>query len=135
MGVQCMSWLTPLPQQNWKSRYAIGSEMPKELFFCKGCIHDTARTATLSALLTAREKAINYEINENSFSNGEVFRVYSSAHVHSSIDKALKIAGIGAANLVRIPVDKNFTMIPEALEQVIRADLENGFRSLCVISA
>jgi aromatic-L-amino-acid decarboxylase len=78
----------------------------KGIFFCKGFIHDTARTATLSALSTAREKAINYEINENSFSNGEVFRVYSSAHVHSSIDKALKIAGIGAANLVRIPLIK-----------------------------
>jgi len=62
--------------------------------------------ATLSALLTAREKATNYEIYENGFSKREVFRVYSSAHVHSSIDKALKIAGIGAANLVRIAVDK-----------------------------
>lgn len=136
MGAQCMSWLTSPAATELEERVCDWLRDAKGINSSwKGCIHDTASTATLSALLTAREKATNFEINENGFSTSEVFRVYSSAHVHSSIDKALKIAGIGVSNLVRIPVDENFAMIPEELERAIKKDLENGFRPLCVISA
>jgi aromatic-L-amino-acid decarboxylase len=64
-----------------------------------------ALTTTLSALIIARKKVTNCEINENSISELVVFRVYSLAHVHSSIDKTLKTVEIGAVNLVRIPID------------------------------
>lgn len=136
MGAQCMSWLTSPAATELEERVCDWLRDAKGINSSwKGCIHDTASTATLSALLTAREKATNYDINENGFSKNEVFRVYSSAHVHSSIDKALKIAGIGVANLVRVPVDENFAMIPGELKKAIKEDLEKGFRPLCVISA
>jgi len=136
LGAQCMSWLTSPAATELEERVCDWIRDAKGIDpTWKGCIHDTASTATLSALLTAREKATNYEINENGFSKSAVFRVYSSAHVHSSIDKALKIAGIGVNNLVRIPVDEHFAMIPKELERAIKNDLEKGFRPLCVVSA
>jgi aromatic-L-amino-acid/L-tryptophan decarboxylase len=136
LGAQCMSWLTSPAATELEERVCDWIRDAKGIDKSwKGCIHDTASTATLSALLAAREKATNYQINENGFQGNEKFRVYSSSHVHSSIDKALKIAGIGLNNLVRIPVDENFSMIAEALEKAILEDLENGFHPLCVVSA
>ena len=136
LGAQCMSWLTSPAATELEERVCDWIRDAKGIDKSwKGCIHDTASTATLSALLAAREKATNYQINENGFQGNEKFRVYSSSHVHSSIDKALKIAGIGLNNLVRIPVDENFSMISEELEKAILEDLENGFHPLCVVSA
>ena len=136
LGAQCMSWLTSPAATELEERVCDWLRDAKGIDNTwKGCIHDTASTATLSALLAAREKATDYQINENGFQNEKRFRVYSSSHVHSSIDKSLKIAGIGMANLVRIPVDVNFAMISEDLEKAILEDLENGFHPLCIVSA
>jgi aromatic-L-amino-acid decarboxylase len=136
LGAQCMSWITSPAATELEERVCDWLRDAKGIDSSwKGVIHDTASTATLSAILTAREKATQFQINENGFTGKEQFRVYSSSHVHSSIDKALKIAGIGLKNLVRIPVDKNFAMIPEELELAIQKDLEAGFRPLCVVSA
>ena len=136
LGAQCMSWLTSPAATELEERVCDWLRDAKGIDKSwKGVIQDTASTATLSAIITAREKATQYQINEKGFTGKEKFRVYSSAHVHSSIDKALKIAGIGAQNLVRIPVDENFAMIPDALEKAILKDQEEGFYPLCVVSA
>ena len=136
LGAQCMSWITSPAATELEERVCDWLRDAKGIDSSwKGVIHDTASTATLSAILTAREKATQFQINEKGFTGNEHFRVYSSSHVHSSIDKALKIAGIGLKNLVRIPVDQNFAMIPEELELAIQKDLEAGFRPLCVVSA
>ena len=136
LGAQCMSWITSPAATELEERVCDWLRDAKGIDSSwKGVIHDTASTATLSAILTAREKATQFQINEKGFTGKEHFRVYSSSHVHSSIDKALKIAGIGMKNLVRIPVDKNFAMIPEELDLAIQQDLAAGFRPLCVVSA
>ncbi|WP_233553618.1 pyridoxal phosphate-dependent decarboxylase family protein [Algoriphagus lacus] len=136
LGAQCMSWLTSPAATELEERVCDWLRDAKGIDKSwKGVIQDTASTATLSAIITAREKATQYQINEKGFTGKEKFRVYSSAHVHSSIDKALKIAGIGAQNLVRIPVDENFAMIPDALEKAILNDQKAGFYPLCVVSA
>lgn len=136
LGAQCMSWITSPAATELEERVCDWLRDAKGIDSSwKGVIQDTASTATLSAILTAREKATQFQINEKGFTGKEHFRVYSSSHVHSSIDKALKIAGIGMKNLVRIPVDKNFAMIPEELDLAIQQDLAAGFRPLCVVSA
>lgn len=135
MGAQCMIWLTSpaaaeLEEQmmHWL-RDMIGLD---ESF--TGVIQDTASTATLCALLTAREKQTNYQVNEKGFS-GERFVVYASKEIHSSIDKAVKIAGFGSDNLRKIAVDDAFALIPEQLEEQIKKDKEEGYTPLCVVSA
>jgi aromatic-L-amino-acid decarboxylase len=136
LGAQCMSWLTSPAATELEERVCDWLRDAKGIDSSwKGVIHDTASTATLSAILTAREKASHYQINEKGFVGDKVFRVYSSSHVHSSIDKAIKIAGLGVQNLVRIPVNQDFAMIPEELEKAIVEDLKNGFYPLCVVSA
>jgi aromatic-L-amino-acid decarboxylase len=127
LGSQCMIWLTSpaaaeLEEQmmNWL-REMIGLD---DSF--TGVIQDTASTATLCALLTAREKYSNYQVNEKGFSD-EKFTIYASNEIHSSIDKDVKIAGFGLENLRKIEVDKNFAMKPEALEEQIQQDKANGY--------
>lgn len=136
LGAQCMSWLTSPAATELEERVCDWLRDAKGINASwKGVIHDTASTATLSAILSARERKSGWEINEEGFGGKETFRIYSSEHVHSSIDKAVRIAGIGVKNLVRIPVDENFAMIPSLLEEAIQKDLEKGYTPLCVVSA
>lgn len=99
----------------------------------EGAIQDTASTATLTALLTAREWKSGFRISKLGF-DGSVYRIYASAQAHSSIEKAVRLAGFGTDNLVTIPVDENLSLIPERLEQSIKEDLQNGFVPACVVS-
>jgi aromatic-L-amino-acid decarboxylase len=97
-----------------------------------GVIQDTASTATLCALLAAREKATGQTVNESGFSG--VLRVYASREAHSSVEKGVKIAGFGRKNLVYIPVDEEFAMIPGELEKAVGADLKAGYKPACVVA-
>src|SRR5437762_4113237 len=61
-----------------------------------GVIQDTASSATLCALLAARERATNFESNRRGAR--EALVAYTSAQAHSSVEKAAQIAGIGREN-------------------------------------
>ena len=89
-----------------------------------GVIQDTASSSALCALLTARERATKFASNQNGCDGKLV--AYTSCHAHSSIEKAVKIAGLGAANLRLIEVDENFAMRPQALRKQIEADRRAG---------
>ncbi|MFW5708150.1 MAG: pyridoxal phosphate-dependent decarboxylase family protein, partial [Bacteroidota bacterium] len=97
-----------------------------------GVIQDTASTATLCALLSAREKCTNFGVNHQGFS--QTLRVYTSSHTHSSIEKGVKIAGFGKKNLVYIDTDENYALKPDLLEKAIREDLEKGMVPCCVVA-
>ena len=135
LGSQCMIWLTSPAAAELEEQVMFWMRdmlgLPKSF---TGVIQDTASTATLSALLTAREQATNFAINEKGFGE-QKFTVYASSQIHSSVEKAVKIAGIGAAQFRQIPVDENFAMQADSLEEAIVKDLENGFKPVCVISA
>ena len=92
-----------------------------------GTIHDSATTATLSAVLTMREVALDWGGNQAGLSGQRRLRVYASAQTHSSVDKAVKVAGIGQDNLVKVPTDASLSLDPEALRVAIAADLAAGF--------
>jgi aromatic-L-amino-acid/L-tryptophan decarboxylase len=66
---------------------------------------------------------------------GQKFRVYCSSEAHSSVEKAVKIAGIGSRNLVKIEVDDNFALIPSKLELALKNDKEKGYQPLCIVAA
>ena len=76
----------------------------------EGVIQDTASTSTLAAILTAREKATGFRINEEGADKAGILRIYCSEQAHSSVEKAVKISGIGRKNLVKIPVKDDFSM-------------------------
>ena len=89
-----------------------------------GVIQDTASSSVLCALLAAREQATNFDSNRRGLT--KTHTVYTSTQTHSSVEKAVKIAGIGADNLRLIEVDQNFAMRPELLAKAITADRAAG---------
>lgn len=135
LGAQCMIWQTSPAAAELEERVMewlrdlIG--LPKDF---SGVIQDTASTATLCSLLTAREKYSEYEINKSGFSENK-FRVYCSEEAHSSIEKAVKIAGFGKNNLIKIASDENYAMKAEVLEQKIKDDIKSGLKPLAVVAA
>jgi aromatic-L-amino-acid/L-tryptophan decarboxylase len=135
LGAQCMIWETsPAAAEleekvmNWL-REMIG--LPPDF---EGVIQDTASTCTLAAILTAREKITDYLFNETGISEKGILRVYCSEQTHSSIDKAVKISGIGKRNLVKIPIRDDFSMNPEKLREAIIDDKKKGFLPACVVA-
>jgi len=89
-----------------------------------GVIQDTASSASLCALLTARERTTEFATNRKG-GNGRLV-AYGSTQTHSSIEKAMKVAGMGSDNLRQIEVDQNFAMRPEALARQIEMDIKAG---------
>ncbi|MDH4258287.1 MAG: pyridoxal-dependent decarboxylase, partial [Candidatus Aminicenantes bacterium] len=95
-------------------------------------IQATASTATLVALLTARERATDFESNQKGIKRPLV--VYASEETHSSIEKGVKIAGYGKENLRYIATDDSLAMIPSELEEAVEKDKERGLQPACVVA-
>jgi aromatic-L-amino-acid/L-tryptophan decarboxylase len=135
LATQCMIWETsPAAAEleekvmNW-IRDTIG--LPPGF---EGVIQDTASTATLTAILTARETVTKFRINDNGVYKEKILRIYCSEQTHSSVEKAVRIAGIGRKNLVRIQVRDDYSMDPAALESAINDDLKSGYLPCCVVA-
>ena len=133
IGAQCMIWDTSpaaaeLEQHmvEWL-RDAMG--IPREF---EGVIQDTASSATLAALLTAREVKTDFRSNEEGVPGS--LRIYCSVETHSSVEKAVGICGIGKNNLVKVGVDDQMRMLPDELEILIRRDIENGYVPCAVVA-
>ncbi|MCU0722573.1 MAG: pyridoxal-dependent decarboxylase [Planctomycetes bacterium] len=129
IGAQCMSWqtspaATELEQvvMEWLRKM---TGLPDGF---TGVIQDTASSSTLVALLTARERATKWGVVRDGASAPDASKlaVYASTEAHSSVDKGVKIAGIGLSRLRRIPADDAFAMVPEALEEAIVRDEKAG---------
>jgi aromatic-L-amino-acid decarboxylase len=136
LGAQCMKWETsPAATEleeavmNWLKKM---TGIPKNF---EGVIQDTASTSTLCAILSARERSTGFQVNNEGFNDFSIMRVYCSTEAHSSVEKAVKIAGIGKNNLIKIGLDKEYRMIPELLEAAVCSDLNNGMKPVCVVAA
>ena len=86
-----------------------------------GVIQDTASSAALCALVTARRKAL-----ERAGGDLRRLRAYTSDQAHSSIEKAVNIAGLQPDQLRLIATDERFRMRPEALQQALEEDQAAG---------
>jgi aromatic-L-amino-acid decarboxylase len=102
--------------------------------YFEGVIQDSASTGTLAAILTAREKTTAFGFNRGGGISAPVLRVYTSEQAHSSVEKAVKISGIGRNNLVRIPVDENFAMNPATLDEAVKSDKKKGYLPCCAVA-
>lgn len=127
IGAQCMSWQTsPAATELEQVVMAWLREMIGLPDTFSGVIQDTASSGCLVALITARDR----------LSDGpgvaDDLVVYSSSEAHSSIDKAVKLSGIG--RLHKIAVDSAFAIDPVALEARIAEDLAAGLRPAAVVA-
>ncbi|MGI9644164.1 MAG: pyridoxal-dependent decarboxylase [Ilumatobacteraceae bacterium] len=140
LGVQGMSWVTSpacteletlmldwmlelldLPDR-FRSTSATGG----------GVIQGSASEATLVAILSTRWRATAGAVNRD----GDTTRLvaYATAQAHSSIEKGLRIAGIGTDRLRTVPHDESFAMRPDALAEMIAADRAVGLVPFFVCS-
>ncbi len=134
MAAQCMLW---------ESSPAAAELEQKCMDWCRdllglpggweGTIQDTASSATLTALLTAREWKSGFRISRRGY-DGTVYRIYTSSQAHSSVEKAVRLAGIGTDNLIKVGVLSNLSMDIPRLEEAIQSDLRAGYTPLCVIT-
>ena len=114
-----------------------------------GVIQDTASSATLCAMLAARERFRAATVRERSTAGGSGLAgshqsslnmhsllhsrgsdrqlvAYTSREAHSSVEKAARISGIGVENLRLVDVDAQLAMQPGALAEQIAKDKQAG---------
>jgi len=92
-----------------------------------GVIQDTASSSTLCALIAARDRATQWRANlAGVAATTQRMVAYASNQAHSSVEKAMAIAGLGRDNLRLVDVDERFAMRPDRLDAAIRDDLERG---------
>jgi aromatic-L-amino-acid/L-tryptophan decarboxylase len=101
----------------------------------QGVIHDTASTASLVALLSAREKLSNYSLAKGGLQAEEKpLVVYTSAQSHSSVDKAALLAGFGRDNMRVLETDEHHALRIDLLEKAIQADLAVGKKPCAIVA-
>ncbi len=132
LGVQGMIWATSPAATELETRVldwlAEMMDMPEKFKSTSaggGVIQDTASTSGLTAVIAARERATKFESNKTGVR--QKLMAYVSSQTHSSLEKAIKMAGIGSENLRVVDVDDQFAMRPELLEKQIHEDKMNGF--------
>lgn len=136
MAAQCMLWQTSPAATELETRVmewlrqAIG--LPDGF---TGVIQDSASSATLVATLIMRERALGWAGNSAGLAGQKQLRIYCSGQVHTSIDRAIWVSGIGSENLVRIPVQGALRGIDIGkLEAAIIADIAVGHKAAGIIA-
>ena len=123
LETRVLDWLVDLLglPQHFKSSTAGG-----------GVIQDSASSSTLTALIAARERASAGAVNEHGAGRGPAgavgqrLTVYTSRHAHSSIEKGVRIAGLGRTNLRLVDADGRHAMRADALEAALARDRAAG---------
>ena len=99
-----------------------------------GVIQDTASTATLVALLCARERATDYGAARGGLQASKApLTVYVSSQSHSSVEKAALLAGFGRDNVRVVPVSEQYQMRPDALRDAVEEDVRRGARPCALV--
>jgi aromatic-L-amino-acid decarboxylase len=101
-----------------------------------GMVNDLASTSTLYALAAAREADASLDVRAKGLAGRDLprLRVYCSKHAHNSIDKAAMTLGLGYENVVRVAVDDQLRMRPDALAAAIAADRAAGYRPIAIVA-
>src|SRR5882724_2061770 len=135
MAAQCMSWQTsPAATELEQVTMAWLAQMLALPEGFTGVIQDTASTATLVALLSARERASGFAGERLGAESGQRLRVYATAEAHSSVPKGVKLAGYGAEALRSIPVDERYALRADVLEDARARDEAVRLVPACVVA-
>jgi len=134
LGVQGMSWQTSPAATELEE---VVMDWLRQLVGLSGAwtgvIQDTASTATLGALICARERTLGFSVGGLQGPGGALV-VYASAEAHSSVDKATRLAGFGRAHLRVIACDAARALRVDALAEAIEHDLAAGLVPCAVVA-
>lgn len=101
-----------------------------------GTIQDTASTACIVALLTARERATDHgQATGGLPATDRPPVVYTTSQAHSSVRKAALLAGYGADNLRVVDHDRSYAMDPTALSSAMAEDVAAGRQPAAVVAS
>jgi aromatic-L-amino-acid decarboxylase len=138
LGVQGMIWATS-PAATELETHVL--EWLRELlglpdrFRDNGVIQHTASDAVLVALLAALHRVSGGATERQGVHSGR-FTAYTSAQTHSSVEKACRVAGLGADALRKIDVDPvTQAARPDHLRALIEADIAAGFTPAFVVAS
>ncbi|ONI82972.1 aspartate aminotransferase family protein [Actinosynnema sp. ALI-1.44] len=103
----------------------------------KGTIQDTASTGSLVAMLAARERATGFsETRRGLQAEAAPLTVYTTEQAHSSVTKAVALAGFGSGNLRMVETDPyTRAMRPKALADAIAKDIAAGHRPAAIVAS
>ena len=140
LGVQGMSWVTsPACTEvetlmlDWMQELlGLPDAFRSTSHTGGGVIQGTASEATLVAILAARWRATDGAVNHDGDTTKLV--AYATSQAHSSIEKGLRIAGVGTDRIRVVPHDETYALRAEALDEMIAADLDAGLVPFFVCS-
>lgn len=98
-----------------------------------GFITSGGTLANLTALLSARRAMVTPDIWEEGSS--EDLAVIVSSEAHYCIDRALRIMGFGSKGVIKVPVNSNFCMQTELLENYYNKAKNSGLKVIAVVGS
>ncbi len=133
LGVNCMMWDTAPSATELEQRMMewLGQLCGLPDGF-HGVLQDTASTATLTAIILAREKITRHAANLHGLFSQSPLVMYTSAQAHMSVEKGAKAAGIGSNNVRKIKVLSNQSIDTDSLQQTIETDIAAGLTPFMV---
>ncbi|HUW92358.1 MAG TPA: pyridoxal-dependent decarboxylase [Bacteroidales bacterium] len=135
LASQCMIWETSPAAAELEERMMDWlREMTGLPSYFEGVIQDSASSATLAALITAREKVTGFTSNNEGLTAAPRLRVYCSLQTHSSVEKGMGVAGLGRNNLVKVATRDDYSIDGEALKAAIDRDIAAGYTPCCVVA-
>jgi len=134
IGAQCMSWntspaATELEQvtMEWLRQMAgLSAEFT-------GVIQDTASTATLVAMVTARDQALG-RLDGSTAGRLDLLTAYTTLEANHSVPKGMRLAGIRPEHIRMVETGPDNSMRPEALRLMINADRAAGLVPAAVVA-
>ena len=132
LGVQGMSWVTSPActevetlMMDWMQELlGLPAKFRSTSATGGGVIHGSASEATLASILAARWRVTGGAINNLGDTSHLV--AYATSQAHSSIEKGLRIAGIGASQLRVVPHDRSFAMRSDEFARMVADDRAAG---------
>jgi aromatic-L-amino-acid decarboxylase len=101
-----------------------------------GLLTSGCSAANLIGLAVARNAKAGYDVRrEGIHAAPHRMVLYASQEIHSSIQKAVELLGLGSAALRHVPVNDDFQIDLQALRSAIAQDRGDGHLPFCVVGA